>query len=348
LLCAACGQPTPGDPCASCGGGALLDGRYRLEQVLGHGAFGTTFRAVAPDGQVVAVKELPLRAKALKQRELLEREARVLRTLHHPAIPAYREHFVTGEGRSRAFCLVEEHVDGVTLAEEAAARRHGEADVLAILDDLLGILAYLHGLTPPVLHRDLKPGNVMRRKDGRIALIDFGCVRDAVRGEISGSTMAGTFGYMAPEQFHGTASEASDLYGAGALAVALLTGREPQSMLDFAGRLQWRRHARVTPELASLIDDLTSLDPERRPSTALFARVRVQDLRRPRKSVGVPARLEPLPEAAPALVAALHRVRETRDVLQRPQTDAYEPGWLALGVHPLFDEMVSRITGRKR
>jgi serine/threonine-protein kinase len=77
---------------------------------------------------------------------------------------------------------VQDFVAGHTLAEELAEHRYGEAEVLAIVEELCEVLAYLHGRSPPVIHRDLKPRNVMRRTaDGRLALIDFGAARDTVR-----------------------------------------------------------------------------------------------------------------------------------------------------------------------
>jgi hypothetical protein len=225
---------------------------------------------------------MPLRrADTPKARELFAREARVLRQLDHPRIPRHLDDFVTGRGKHAALVLVEELVPGEDLAHEVEGHRHTEAEVLAILEDLLPILAYLHGLSPPVVHRDVKPRNVMRRPDGSLVLLDFGAVRDAaVDPELGGSTVAGTFGYMAPEQFRGDASPASDLYGAGALAVALLTRREPHRMADPSGRVHWREWANVSAPFADLLDRLLEPDESRRPSSAAAA---LDDVRRVRR-----------------------------------------------------------------
>ena len=103
------------------------------------------------------------------------------------------------------------------------------SDVERLLADASRALAYLHGRAPPIVHRDLKPGNVIRRPDGSFAFVDFGAVRDRLK-VAGGSTIVGTFGYMAPEQFQGRASPASDVYGIGATALTMLTGCEPEDL----------------------------------------------------------------------------------------------------------------------
>jgi hypothetical protein len=276
MLCCSCGEPTTDDPCESCGEAPLLDGRYRLETILGHGPQGTTFRAVSiDDGTTVVVKELPY-AQALKDEKakaLFERETRVLRQLEHPSIPRYLDDFVTRSGRHRALCLVQEFIEGTTLADEARDSGHTFEDVLDILEELLHILVYLHALSPPVVHRDIKPNNVMRREDGRLVLVDFGSVRDVLADpDLGGSTVAGTFGYMAPEQYAGEATPRSDLYGVGALAVALLTGLQPRDLQDHDNRLHWEADVgAISPGFLGLLRGLLHPDPTQRPESAASA-----------------------------------------------------------------------------
>jgi serine/threonine protein kinase len=266
LICAACNAETATDPCSGCGGAALLDGRYRVVRTLGSGAFGTTWLAVrVEDGLEVAIKEIPVRADA-KSRELIAREVAVLRQLHHPEIPAYIEDFRLGTGRSQSHCVVQEYIAGPTLAAVLAGRRFTADEAIAVLEALLPVLEYLHGLSPPVIHRDLKPGNVIVRPDGRYALVDFGSVRDAFKGSLGGSTVTGTFGYMAPEQFHGEATPATDLYGLGMIGLALVTRKDPASLHDFEHRVNWRAHADVPPAAGRLFDALIAPEARDRPS----------------------------------------------------------------------------------
>jgi hypothetical protein len=247
---------------------SLLDGRYRVVGVLGEGAQATTFDAVDErSGLAVAVKRFRVHgARSWKDVELAEREATVLSTLSHPLLPRYVEHF---EDRGELF-LVTEKIEGESLS---SLRRRGvafeEADVERLLRDAAEALHYLHGRTPPIVHRDLKPSNILRRLDGSFAFIDFGSVRDRMKPE-GGSTVVGTFGYMAPEQFQGRAMPASDVYSIGATALSLLTRREPEDLphrglgIDVAAALSGLR---VRPRLVEMLSVMLAPAPDERVQT---------------------------------------------------------------------------------
>jgi hypothetical protein len=160
----------------------------------------------------------------------------------------------------------------------------------------LTVLEYLHGLSPPVIHRDITPHNVMRRKsDGQLVLVDFGSVRDAlVDPQIGGQTVTGTFGYMAPEQFYGKASPASDLYALGALAVALLSRRQPNALVDDQNRIAFRSHIAVSAATAALLDRLLAPASSERlqrvdQATALVHKA-LDDFHHPRPQASAPLR----------------------------------------------------------
>jgi hypothetical protein len=275
MICIHCACRTETEPCDRCGADPRLDGRYRLQDVLGKGSSGTTWSALDPDGYPVAIKAIQLEeVQDPKRRELLEREVRVLRELRHPGIPMYVEHRVLGSEAALVLYLVQELITGKTLEEERREHRYDAREVLEIIAELAGILAYIHGLSPPVIHRDVKPGNIMRRADGSLCLLDFGSVRDVAKGSLGGSTVAGTFGYMAPEQFAGDADARSDLFGLGATAVALLTRREPQTMADHANRLCWAAHANVPEGVHDLVSRMVEPHRERRAPSADWVRQR--------------------------------------------------------------------------
>ncbi len=245
---------------------SLKDGRYALLGLLGEGAQGQTFDGVdLREGRPVAIKRFDVRtARTWKDAELAERETRVLQTISHPRLPRYVDHFE----HDGALYLVMDKIDGESLA---SLRKTGAVfsrdEAVRLLRDASEVLEYLHGRTPPVIHRDLKPGNVIRRLDGSFAFVDFGAVRDRLRPE-GGSTMVGTFGYMAPEQFQGRALPASDVYSVAATVLSMLTGREPESLPHTGLRVDVRAvlQGRDNEGLVDVLERMLEPDPDRRAS----------------------------------------------------------------------------------
>lgn len=285
MICAACRDEIDrAERCPSCGEPARLEGDYVLTESVGQGGMGRTYRAErASDGEVVAVKELPVsQLDDVKAMELFEREASVLRQLDHRGVPHYYDHFSAGEGRSLAMYLVQEFIDGETLEEATQEWRPGEEEVVDLMVDVLEIFDYLHDLDPPVVHRDVKPSNLMRRAgSGDVVLIDFGSVRAALEPDAQGgSTVAGTFGYMAPEQFMGRASPASDVYSLGATAVALLSRKAPRQLMNHERELEWRCVVDVDPSLAAVLDEMLASDPANRPGDASELASRLRQVQR--------------------------------------------------------------------
>jgi hypothetical protein len=242
----------------------LRDGRFVVLGRLGRGSQGETFDAIdRREGRPVAIKRFDVGgAQSWKDVELAEREARVLQALSHPKLPGYIDHFES----DGALYLVMEKIDGESLAAlHARGVVLSEQEVVRLLTDASEVLDYLHGRAPPVIHRDLKPGNVIRRPDGSFAFVDFGAVRDKLRVR-GGSTVVGTFGYMAPEQFQGRALRASDVYAIGATAVAMLTGREPEDLphRGLAVDVQSALQGLARPPLIDVLERMLAPDPENR------------------------------------------------------------------------------------
>ncbi len=251
-----------------------LAGRYTIAGALGSGASGDTFEAVdLRDGSRVALKRLALAAtKDWKAVELFEREARVLAGLRHPAIPRLHDSFVVESAQGPISYLAHELAPGRSLqALVEGGWRPDENEVVRIGCFLLDVLAYLHALTPAVIHRDIKPSNIIRSDDGRMWLVDFGAVRDTAKPPTGGSTVVGTYGYMAPEQFRGHAVPESDLYGVAATLLYLLTSRPPTELPQEKLKVAFRSHVRISDKLAAWLDRALEPAPEDRFPSALAA-----------------------------------------------------------------------------
>jgi len=219
----------PADPTS------FKDGRYQVESVLGEGSMGRTYLAIDTESdRRVAVKALyPSRLADWKDLELFERESGILQRLDHPQIPAYVDAFHQGEGDGVCYFLAQQWVEGQSLREVMdSGKRFSEEEVIDLGRDLLGILEYLQSLDPRVVHRDIKPDNIMiRERDARPTLVDFGAVREVVRLTMGGgSTIIGTYGYMPPEQLMGRAVPATDIYGLGVTLLECLTRETPQDL----------------------------------------------------------------------------------------------------------------------
>lgn len=242
--------------------GTLVNSRYTVQEVLGRGANAITYLATDnTTGNKVALKALSLKGiKDWKQLELFQREAVVLQSLSHPGIPQYIDYFEEDTAADRAFYIVQEVVQGTSLAQMVSSgQRASEDEVMRIATDLLATLKYLGGLRPPVIHRDIKPENVViegGRWGGRVYLIDFGGVQGSSGIGDMGSTIVGTYGYMAPEQFTGQATPASDLYALGGTLLYLVSGQPPGAFPQARMRINYKDKVTVGPRLSELLDGL--------------------------------------------------------------------------------------------
>lgn len=276
----------------------LLAQRYDLLNELGVGGQATTRLALdTTNGQQVVVKQLHLaHLENWKAIELFERECRILKQLDHPAIPSYVDAFHdTPEGGQERFVLVQQYIKGDTLlALIQQGTRFTRDDTIALLTDVLHILVYLHALSPPVIHRDIKPSNLIRRPDGTWTLIDFGAIQ-AILSEASklGSTIVGTSGYMAPEQFMGHSAPATDLYALGATLIHMLSHTHPADIALKRLRLDYHAITSCDPALRSLIDDLIAPHIEERPDSASAVLERLTLIDVPALSEKTPAEQAP-------------------------------------------------------
>jgi outer membrane protein assembly factor BamB/tRNA A-37 threonylcarbamoyl transferase component Bud32 len=213
--------------------GAVLQGRYEIIRTVALGGMGTVYQArdkrFTKVARLCAVKEMINSAPDPQLRELsiknFEREANILATLNHPAIPKIFDCFSEG---NRSY-LVLEFIEGRNLESllQHTASFLSEEKVISWAIQICDVLSYIHSHKPnPIIFRDLKPSNIMLNNQDRIVLIDFGIAKVFQIGQKG--TMIGTEGYSPPEQYKGVADPRGDIYALGATMHHLLTQRDPR------------------------------------------------------------------------------------------------------------------------
>ncbi len=208
----------------------VLQGRYRLERVLGCGGMGAVYLATDLRlGAKVAVKEnLDMTSESRGQ---FETEARLLATLRHPHLPRVQDFFLA-DGRQY---LVMDYIAGESL-EDLVTRRGPlpPSEAMLWLRQIMDAVRYLHSQNPPIIHRDIKPANIKLGTDGRAYLVDFGIAKMLRAGSrTQAGARAVTPGYSPPEQY-GTAptDQRSDIYALGATLYFAVTGQVPPEAIE--------------------------------------------------------------------------------------------------------------------
>ncbi len=252
--------------------GTLLHKRYRIVEILGQGGMGSVYRAVDENlGVEVALKENLFTTDEYSRQFRLE--AVILANLRHPNLTRVSDHFVVGD---QGQYLVMDYIEGEDLRQRMErAGTISEDEAVLIGAAICDALDYLHTRKPPILHRDLKPGNVKIAPDGHIFLVDFGLAK-VVQGSQATTTgaRAMTPGYSPPEQY-GTArtDPRTDIYSLGATLYAALCGIIPEDGLaramDNAQLTSLRkRNPKISKRLATVIEKAMSIDPAERYQTA--------------------------------------------------------------------------------
>jgi outer membrane protein assembly factor BamB/tRNA A-37 threonylcarbamoyl transferase component Bud32 len=255
--------------------GVTLQDRYLILGILGSGGMSSVYKGrdlhFPNVTKLVAVKEMVNMAADPTMYEMVvrnfEREADLLATLSHPAIPRIYDYFTQDDSSF----LVMEFIEGKDL-EATLREAEGflpEVTVINWAIELCDVLAYLHNHQPqPVIFRDMKPSNVMVDKHGHIYLIDFGIARVFQPGQKG--TMIGTEGYSPPEQYRGEASPQGDIYALGATLHHLLTKRDPRAEppFTFTDRPIREINEAVSPETEAVINGSLAYEPRDRFQTA--------------------------------------------------------------------------------
>jgi serine/threonine protein kinase len=303
--------------------GQLLRNRYRIRRRIGEGGFGAVYQAEDSElgNRRVAIKEMSqygLRPEELREAtDAFHREALLLAGLSHPSLPRIFDHFNEG-GR---WYLVMEFIEGETL-EDGLKRVTGKLSVAKTLElgiKLCNVLEYLHTRQPPIIFRDLKPGNVMVTPTGNVFLIDFGIARLFKPGQSKDTMAFGSPGYAAPEQYgKAQTTPRSDIFSLGALLHHVLSGRDPAETPFRFPPLTWP----PLPGLWELIERMVSLDEEKRPATVAVVRQELQRLEAAWNSGRQSAALT-TPALSPASTAQLTRPGSSSRAPAPVQTGAH-------------------------
>src|SRR2546429_4995008 len=261
-------------------GGTMLGGRYRLDERIAGGGMGDVWRGTDEVlGRTVAVKILlPALLEEAGFAERFRGEARTMATINHPGVVDVHDY---GSENGTAF-LVMEYVEGDALSRTLSrVGRLTPARTMALVAQAADALHAAHD--KGIVHRDVKPGNLLVRPNGTLVLTDFGIARSAMVGQLTqAGAVLGTASYISPEQAAGkVATPLSDVYALGVVAYQCLAGRRPfegDNPLQIA-----MRHVRdqpaplpgdIPPAGRTVVDRALAKDPSARyPSAAAFGQI---------------------------------------------------------------------------
>ncbi len=221
-------------------------GRYKILKRLGAGGFGTVYLAYDP----LLAQEVAIKVPHRQEEDLakLIREARLQALLRHPHIAT----LLTAEKSQGIFYMVMEYVDGTTLSKLIKNRgRLPVKTALNYLSQILDAVSFAHSKN--VLHRDLRSSNILISREGTVKITDFGTSK--IMEKTFASTRIGSPPYMAPEQFEGRATFASDIYSVGCIAYEMLSGRVPIDAEDARTIYSLAKEGKIQP-LRKLVKDI--------------------------------------------------------------------------------------------
>ena len=252
--------------------GVLINNRFRIISILGQGGMGSVYRAVDDNlGISVAVKDnLFLSEEYTLQ---FNREASILASLRHPNLPRVMDYFsIQGQGQY----LIMDFIEGEDLRQRIERLVSlPERDVILIGAQVCDALQYMHTREQPVIHRDIKPGNIKITPDGEVFLVDFGLAKLMVEGQATTTgARAMTPGYSPPEQYGIAHTDSrTDIYSLGATIYAALTGVIPEDGLSrVTGKEELTPIRELRPKMsrrvATVIETALEIDPDDRYQTA--------------------------------------------------------------------------------
>ena len=232
--------------------GDILRKRYLIENIIAQGGMGAVYLAFDQNLNLhVALKEnLVVTEDSSRQ---FHREATLLGGLKHPNLPRVTDHFIIPD---QGEYLVMDYIDGADLRESIGSAKPLPVDkVIQIGVTICDALAYLHNHQPPIIHRDIKPGNIKITSTGQIVLVDFGLAKSDIEGQATATgAQSLTPGYAPPEQYGKGTDARSDIYGLGATLYAILTNNIPEDgIARLVGAVDLTPIRKIRPEVPELV-----------------------------------------------------------------------------------------------
>ena len=329
-FCSICGGPASATATGLLVTNHLLKQRYRVLRRVGQGGFGAVYQAEDTlfKHTMRAVKEMSQHGLSPQERQeaigAFEHETNLLASLVHPHLPRIFDYF---EEAGRWY-LVMDFISGENLEARLGHTPSSSLPVEEVLDiglQLTSVLGYLHTRQPPIIFRDLKPSNVMWTREGDLYLIDFGIARLFKAGQSKDTTILGSPGYAAPEQYGKAQTTASaDIYSLGALLHQLLSGADPATNQPLLWDFKPLSTA-IPAHLARLIQQMVNRHIDERPVSMAAIRQELQHIASGRV-IGRET-LVPVPSAlsSPPLSLATHPATAPPQRTPRPPAAATVP-----------------------
>ncbi len=320
----------------------ILGSRYSCQSQLGKKPGRYTYLALDEETQnLVVIKLLKLDSDfEWDSLKLFEREAQILQNLSHPAIPQYLDFFDIDSPETKGFALVQSYIDAKSLEEQVKnGRTFSEAELKEIAENLLNILIYLHNRNPSVIHRDVKPSNILLTNRsgnsvGEVYLVDFGSVQNITVVENGTLTVVGTYGYMSPEHFGGRAVPTSDLYSLGATLIYLATGIHPADLPQKDLQIQFEDKTQLSQDFTQWLKKVLEPSQEKRFNSAKVALEALNNPEQINLSVGN------YPGIKPVDTKILFKKNANKIVIIKP-----EEGWVFSSITKLLSYILSTFVG---
>ena len=246
--------------------GDVLDGKYEILKEIGHGGMSTVYLAMDRHlNKQWAIKEIRKKGNGRRDEIAFNRllaEADLMKRLDHPALPR----IVDIHDNGSTICIIMDYIEGESLDKvQKSYGRLPEKQVIGWARQLCDALSYLHSQKPPIIYRDMKPGNIMLKPEGNIKIIDFGIAREYKPYHQQDTVILGTRGYAPPEQYCGQTDARSDIFALGMTMHQLLTGVSPAEGQPYMPVRAW--NPQLSEGIEAIIDRCVQPAPENRYQT---------------------------------------------------------------------------------